>query len=264
MKQARLNKALVIVWAVSFSAAVFAKGSGGGHGSGGHGSGGHGSGGHASGGHASGGHGNSGGHGSSGSAGSSHGRSTGSGTKRAGGSRATPAGTVQTQPGGRRTNGTVVGTAVPRARAPVAFLPQSYATFRVLGYSGGGLGYGGLGLLYDPFWPGYGFGYSSYGYGPGPVSFYPGYGDAPDPFDRLGPTGSIRLNVEPVRGDVYVDGYFAGVVDDFDGHFQHLDLTAGPHHIEIIAPGYETLVVDVTIQPHHKLDYRGALTRSIP
>jgi PEGA domain-containing protein len=76
--------------------------------------------------------------------------------------------------------------------------------------------------------------------------------------------GSIRLNVEPRNGDVYVDGYYAGIVDDFDGHFQHLDLTAGPHHIEISAPGYETLVVDVTIQPHHKIEYRGALTRSVP
>jgi hypothetical protein len=159
-----------------------------------------------------------------------------------------------------------VGTAVPRATSPFAVRPLQFATFRILGYSGIGLGYGGLGLLYDPFWPEYGFGYSGYGYGygRGPVGSYSGYGFAPDPFDGLGPTGSIRLNVEPRLGDVYVDGYFAGIVDDFDGHFQHLDLTAGPHHIEISAPGYETLVVDVTIQPHHKVEYRGALPRSVP
>jgi hypothetical protein len=93
---------------------------------------------------------------------------------------------------------------------------------------------------------------------------YPGYGFAPDPFGSFGPTGSIRLKVEPSEADVYVDGAYAGIVDEFDGHFQHLDLTPGPHHIEITAPGYQPLTIDTTIQPHHKIEYQGRLTRSIP
>jgi hypothetical protein len=63
---------------------------------------------------------------------------------------------------------------------------------------------------------------------------------------------------------VFVDGYYAGVVDEFDGHFQHLNLIPGPHHLEISAPGYQPLVIDVAIQPHHKIDYRGALMRLRP
>jgi hypothetical protein len=157
-----------------------------------------------------------------------------------------------------------VGTAVPRATSPFAPSPFPYSTFRFFGYSGLGWGYGGLGLLYNPFSSPYGFGYPGYGYAPGPGWSYPGYGYAPDPFDGGGPTGGIRLNVEPRNGDVYVDGHYAGIVDDFDGHFQHLDLTPGPHHIEISAAGYQPLAVDVTIQPHHKIEYRGTLTRSLP
>ena len=48
---------------------------------------------------------------------------------------------------------------------------------------------------------------------------------------------------------MYVDGSFAGIVADFDGAFHHLMLTAGPHRIEIRAPGYQPIVFDVAIQP---------------
>jgi hypothetical protein len=58
---------------------------------------------------------------------------------------------------------------------------------------------------------------------------------------------------------VYVDRYFAGSVDDFDGTFQGLKLASGPHHIEIVAPGYETLSFDVRILSDQKITYRGDL-----
>ena len=158
----------------------------------------------------------------------------------------------------------MVGTAVPRATSPFLVGPLSHSTLYLRGYSGLGWGYGGLGLLYNPFWSPYGFGYSGYGYAPGPGLPYPGSGYGSDPFDRVGPTGGIRLNVEPRFADVYVDGYYAGIVDDFDGHFQHLDLVPGPHHIEITAPGFQPLQIDVTIQPHHRVEYRGTLLRTLP
>jgi hypothetical protein len=69
------------------------------------------------------------------------------------------------------------------------------------------------------------------------------------------------LKVEPKDAEVYVDGYFFGIVDDFNGRLQHLKLTAGPHRVEIRAPGYQPLVVDVSIQPRHTTEYRGALQR---
>jgi PEGA domain len=69
----------------------------------------------------------------------------------------------------------------------------------------------------------------------------------------------LRLRVEPRHAEVYVDGYFAGHVDDFDGTFQALRLEEGPYRIEIVAPGYETLEFDIRIQPGRKITYRGEL-----
>jgi hypothetical protein len=262
MRQARLDTALVIVFSLSIAGSVYARGSGGGHGGSGHGSGGHASGGHGSGGRASGGSGRTGGR-ATGSTGSAAGRRAG-GTSAAGASGSAPKTRIDQSSGRRTSGGTVVGTAVPRATSPFAVSPLFYSTLGFRRYAGLGWGYGGLGLLYDPFWSPYGFGYSSFGFYSGYGRSYAGSGYAADPFNAFGPTGAIRLNVEPRDADVYVDGYYAGVVDDFDGHFQHLDLVPGPHHIEITAAGYQVLQIDITIQAHHKIEYRGTLTRSVP
>jgi hypothetical protein len=58
---------------------------------------------------------------------------------------------------------------------------------------------------------------------------------------------------------VFVDGYFAGNVDDFDGFVQSLQLEEGPYTIELVAPGYEPLLFNVRIQPGRKITYRGDL-----
>ena len=117
---------------------------------------------------------------------------------------------------------------------------------------------------YDGFWRGYGLGVlGAFGYSGGLYSTgFDGY--APYPFDQFGPTGGLRLKVDPKDAAVYVDGYYAGIVDDFDGRFQHLDLIPGPHRVEVIASGYDSLVFDIDIRPHHTTEYRGQLSRSGP
>ena len=113
--------------------------------------------------------------------------------------------------------------------------------FYPYGYGGFGLGY----FYYDPYtWypPSY-YGGSAY-YGGG-------YGFADE--------GELRLAVAPRDADVYVDGYFAGRVDEFDGTFQSLKLESGPHHIQIVAPGFAPLDFDVRIEPGRKITYRGNL-----
>ena len=77
-----------------------------------------------------------------------------------------------------------------------------------------------------------------------------------------GPTGGLQLDVEQRRAQVYVDGAYAGLVADFSGYFHHLDLVAGPHVIEILAPDYEPLIVEVMVSPGHTATYRAALTRA--
>ena len=56
-----------------------------------------------------------------------------------------------------------------------------------------------------------------------------------------------------------MDGYYAGRVADFDGFLQGLRIEEGPHTIEIVAPGYETLTFNVRILRDGKIDYRGDL-----
>ncbi len=61
--------------------------------------------------------------------------------------------------------------------------------------------------------------------------------------------GDVRLQVRPRDAAVFVDGYYAGIVDDFDGPFQHLDLEPGPHSIEVRIPGAPPISFDVNVQP---------------
>ncbi len=109
--------------------------------------------------------------------------------------------------------------------------------------------------VYGSFGPGY-FYYGAFGWYPRATFlsdrgvYGRGYG-----YD----TGEVRLRVEPRWAEVYVDGYYAGTVDDFDGTFQSLRLESGPYHLEIVAPGYEPLELDLRIPPGQKITYRGGL-----
>ena len=72
----------------------------------------------------------------------------------------------------------------------------------------------------------------------------------------------MRIKVKPREASVYVDGYYVGHVDDFDGVFQRLHLASGPHRLEIRAQEYEPLMVDVRIDPDQTITYRGEMRRT--
>ena len=122
----------------------------------------------------------------------------------------------------------------------------------------GGGGHGG-GVVGYPWWYG-GTYYGYYAYDPW-FGWYPSYDPGPSA-SATSDDGALKLKVKPSEATVYVDGYYVGVVDEFDGLFQELKLVAGPHHVEILAPEFETLSFDVLIQPDHTLTYRGEMTRS--
>jgi hypothetical protein len=48
-------------------------------------------------------------------------------------------------------------------------------------------------------------------------------------------------------------------VDDFDGAFQHMNLEAGPHRIEIRLPDYEPIVFDVNVVPGETVTYHAEM-----
>jgi hypothetical protein len=121
---------------------------------------------------------------------------------------------------------------------------------------GFGLYYGPT-AYYDPFYrPQYyrpyygGYGYPAYGYG------------TYDDYWRAYDIGELRLQVTPREAQVFVDGAFAGTVDDYDGVFQSLKLEAGSYSIRLEAPGYEPIEFDVRISPRQKVTYREELRRN--
>jgi hypothetical protein len=85
---------------------------------------------------------------------------------------------------------------------------------------------------------------------------------APRPYPPQEQVGGLQLDVEPRRAVVYVDGWYAGVVDAFSGYYRHLEIGAGWHTLEIVAPDYEPLVVDVMISPNRTTTYRSSLNRA--
>ena len=71
--------------------------------------------------------------------------------------------------------------------------------------------------------------------------------------------GGVQLDVQPWRAQVYVDGAYVGVVDDFKGYYRHLEISAGPHVIVIVMPDYDPLIVDTLVSPGQVTTYRGTL-----
>jgi hypothetical protein len=60
------------------------------------------------------------------------------------------------------------------------------------------------------------------------------------PYRNLAYDSSVRLEVTPRDAEVYVDGYYAGVVDDFDGVLQRLRVEPGQHELALYHEGYRT------------------------
>jgi PEGA domain len=73
------------------------------------------------------------------------------------------------------------------------------------------------------------------------------------------PTGGLQLDVEPRRAKVYVDGFYAGVVGDFSGYYHHLDVTAGPHQVDILLDGYQPQTLTIVVPPGRTTTHRGTL-----
>jgi hypothetical protein len=100
-------------------------------------------------------------------------------------------------------------------------------------------------FYYSPFfYGGYGGWYSGYGW-------YPYYWGQPYPYRRYYAdySGAARLQVQPRDAQVYIDGYFVGTVDDFDGWLQRLHVDPGEHDLAVYRPGYRTYRQQVLFRP---------------
>ncbi len=105
------------------------------------------------------------------------------------------------------------------------------------------------------FYPGFyypGFYYSAYA---GPFGWYGypwGAWGAWGPWPAYGyydPTSSARIQGAPPQAEVYVNGYYAGIVDDFDGTFQRLRVPPGEHELVIYLEGYRSTKQNILFRP---------------
>jgi hypothetical protein len=87
---------------------------------------------------------------------------------------------------------------------------------------------------------------------------------APASVPAPAPKGSLLLHVQPAGAQVFVDGYYAGTADDFDGNPGALVLDTGAHIIELDDPSYQTVRFDVRIDANQSIVYRRELTPVTP
>jgi len=137
------------------------------------------------------------------------------------------------------------------------FGSPGFRAYRPYYYPGFSLGfYYGYPYYYSPYYYPYGY-YGLYGgYPYGGYPYYGAYGGYPS-YDEARGIGGLRISDAPKDAQVYADGYYAGNVDDFNGTFQHLDLEAGPHHIEIRVGNQPVSQVDVNIVPGETMTYHA-------
>lgn len=86
-------------------------------------------------------------------------------------------------------------------------------------------------FFYDPFWTPYPY------YGRGAYAI------------GVGASSDVRVLATPKQAEVYVDGFYAGVVDDFDSVLQRLHTTPGGHAITLHLEGYRTVTENIYVTP---------------
>jgi hypothetical protein len=89
---------------------------------------------------------------------------------------------------------------------------------------------------------------------------YPGY----PAYRWAAPESSLRVNVKPKEAAVYVDGFFAGKVEEFDGKLQRLHVQPGEHEIVVYLDGYRSLKQGLYLSPDSTRTIEGSLEKLAP
>ena len=90
---------------------------------------------------------------------------------------------------------------------------------------------GGLHFSYYHHYPYYAYSYYNYPWYP----FYVGYGPR-----YVVEVAYIDTDVSPEKAEVYLDGEYVGIADNFDGFPRHLRIEPGRHTVTFKAEGYRT------------------------
>ena len=84
-----------------------------------------------------------------------------------------------------------------------------------------------------------------------PYPWYPYQSPVFPPYGLYGEArgADVRVQVTPRDAEVYVDGYLAGTVDNFDGFFQRLRVAPGDHEIVLYLESYGTVRQNLHLVP---------------
>lgn len=72
-------------------------------------------------------------------------------------------------------------------------------------------------------------------------------------------TAQVKLEVDPDRAAVFVDGQFAGYAHQFGGVKRAMLVAPGKHQIKIALVGYRDFTTEVNLQPHQKFTLKTSL-----
>jgi hypothetical protein len=123
-------------------------------------------------------------------------------------------------------------------------------------FNGGGRIFFGAGF-YDPFFFDF---YYPFGYW-GPAGYWgpdydPYYASRPHEYyeRERDDMGALDLDLSPAKTQVYVNGQYMGIVDNFDGWPDYLWLPQGTYDVVFYLEGYKTIARQVTVYPGNVLD----------
>jgi hypothetical protein len=74
-------------------------------------------------------------------------------------------------------------------------------------------------------------------------------------------TAEIKLDVEPDRAAVFVDGVFVGHVAEFTGTGRAMLVAPGKHKIEISLPGYQNFETEINLLANQKFRLKTELIK---
>jgi hypothetical protein len=114
------------------------------------------------------------------------------------------------------------------------------------------------GYYHRPYWGGfYGYPYYYFGFGG-----YGGYGGpVVYPNNRYGRYGGLDLDIRPEKAQVFLDGQYIGVADQFDGFPNYLWLEQGTYDLVFYHPEFQTIARQYSIYSGLIIDVEDRMQR---
>ncbi len=75
-------------------------------------------------------------------------------------------------------------------------------------------------------------------------------------------TATVKIEVNPNRAAVFVDGQFVGHVGEFEGAGRGMLVAPGVHKIRVALPGYQTFETEINAVANQKVEVKTDLVKS--